>query len=79
MGIGFRELILILGMLGIMVLLVAAIVAGIVWLIGTASKPTKLVPRSASERLAELESLRKAGRITMAEYEKQRAAIVSSV
>jgi hypothetical protein len=75
MGIGFRELIFILIMLGVMVLLVA----GIVWLIGTASKPPNVTPRSASERLAELESLRRADRITAAEYEKQRAAIVSSI
>jgi hypothetical protein len=46
MGIGFRELIFILIMLGVMVLLVA----GIVWLIGTASKPPNVTPRSASER-----------------------------
>jgi hypothetical protein len=75
MGIGYRELMLILGMLAVMVLLVA----GIVWLIGTASKSPKVTPRSTSERLAELEALRKADRITAAEYEKQRAAIVSSV
>jgi hypothetical protein len=73
--IGFQELMVILGMLAVMVLLVA----GIVWLIGTASKPPKVPPRSAAERLAELESLRKAEKITAAEYEKQRAAIVSSI
>jgi uncharacterized membrane protein len=75
MGIGYRELMLLLGMLLLMVL----IVAGIVWLVGTASKPSRGVTRSAAERLAELESLRKAGQITAAEYEKQRAAIVASV
>jgi hypothetical protein len=69
----------ILIMLAVMVLLVAGIVAGIVWLIGTASKSPKVAPRSVTERLAELESLRKAERITAAEYEKQRAAIVSSI
>jgi uncharacterized membrane protein len=79
MGIGFRELMVILGVLGVMVLLVAAIVGGIVWLIGTASKSPKVTPRSTAERLAELESLRKAERITAAEYDKQRAAIVSSI
>jgi hypothetical protein len=75
MAIGFRELILLLGMLAVMVLLVG----GIVWLIGTASKPPEVSMRSASERLAELEALRKAERITAAEYEKQRAAIVSGI
>ena len=75
MGIGFRELLVILGMLAVVVLMLA----GIVWLIGTASKSPKVAMRSASERLAELESLRKAERITAAEYEKQRAEIVSSI
>ena len=75
MGIGFRELMMILGMLAIMVLMLA----GIVWLIGTASRSPKVAPRSVTERLAELESLRKADQITAAEYEKQRAAIVASV
>ena len=37
MGIGYRELLLLLGMLLVMVLMVA----GIVWLIGTASRPSK--------------------------------------
>ena len=72
---GYREVMLLLGMLAVMVLLIA----GIVWLVGTASKSPKVAPRSVSERLAELESLRKADRITAAEYEKQRAAIVSSI
>jgi hypothetical protein len=75
MGIGFRELLVILGMLAVVVLMLA----GLVWLIGTASKSSRVAPRSASERLAELESLRKAEQITAAEYEKQRAAIVASV
>ena len=75
MGIGYRELMVLLGMLAVTVLLVA----GIVWLIGTASKQPKVAVRSAAERLAELESLRKNGQITAAEYEKQRAAIVASV
>ena len=75
MGIGFRELIFILIMLAVMVLLIA----GIVWLIGTASERPKVTMRSSIERLAELESLRKAERITAAKYEKQRAAIVASI
>jgi uncharacterized membrane protein len=75
MGLGYREVMILLGMLLMMVL----IVAGIVWLVGTASKPSKVITRSAAERLAELESLRNGGQITAAEYEKQRAAIVASV
>lgn len=69
MGLGYKEVIFLLVMLAAVVLLIA----GIVWLVGSVSK------RSVAERLAELESLRKADRITAAEYEKQRAAIVSSV
>ena len=72
MGIGYRELMLLL-------LFMVLMVAGIVWLVGTASKPSKAITRSAAERLAELESLRNSGQITAAEYEKQRAAIVASV
>jgi len=75
MGLGYKEVMVLLSMLLMMVL----IVAGIVWLVGTASKPSKVITRSAAERLSELESLRKAGQITAAEYEKQRAAIVASV
>jgi hypothetical protein len=75
MGLGYKEVMVLLSMLLMMVL----IVAGIVWLVGTASKPSKAITRSAAERLAELESLRNGGQITAAEYEKQRAAIVASV
>lgn len=75
MGLGYREVMILLVMLAFMVL----IVAGIVWLIGSASKSPKVPLRSASERLAELEALKRAEQITAAEYEKQRAAIVSSV
>jgi hypothetical protein len=75
MVLGYREVMLLLGMLLMMVL----IVAGIVWLIGTASRPSRVIARSTAERLAELESLKKTGQITAAEYEKQRAAIVASV
>ena len=75
MAIGFRELIVIMIMLGCM----ALIIAGIVWLIGSVSKSSKVPMRSAAERLAELEALRKANQITAAEYERQRSAIVSSV
>jgi uncharacterized membrane protein len=71
MGIGYQEVMLLL----IMVL----IVVGIVWSVGRTSKSSKAITRSAAERLAELESLRKTGQITAAEYEKQRAAIVASV
>jgi hypothetical protein len=75
MGIGYREVLLLLAMIAFMVL----IIAGIVWLIGSVSKSARVAPQSASERLSELESLRKANQITAAEYERQRAAIVSSV
>lgn len=76
MAIGIWELIALLVMLAVMVL----VVAGIVWLlvrIGKSARGTAVRP--ASERLAELESLRKAERISAVEYEKQRATIVSSI
>jgi hypothetical protein len=79
MGIGYKELMILLGALAVAVLLVAGLIAGLIWLIGTASRSPKVPPRSAAERLSELESLRKADQITAAEYEKQRAAIVASV
>ena len=75
MGLGYREVMLLLGMLLVMVL----IVAGIVWSVGRASKSSRAITRSTAERLAELESLRNTGQITAAEYEKQRATIVASV
>ena len=46
MGIGYRELLLLLVMIAFMVL----IIAGIVWLIGSVSKSSKVAPRSASGR-----------------------------
>ncbi len=73
MVIGIKELILIVG-LGFL----ALVVAGIVWLINAASRPSRRA-RTVAELLAQLESLRKAEQITAAEYEKQRAAIVSSI
>ena len=79
MGLGYREVMVLLSMLLMMVLIVAGIVWLIVWLIRRTSKPSKAITRSAAERLAELESLRNGGQITAAEYEKQRAAIVASV
>ena len=75
MALGYREVMFI----GIMLVVVVFLVGGIVWLIGTASKASKVPVRSVAERLAELEALRKAGQITTAEYEQQRAAIVSSI
>jgi hypothetical protein len=73
--IGFAELLLLL--LAVPVLFIG----GVVWFLirsfrrssqGTGQRPVV-------ERLAELESLRKAGQISTEEYEKQRAAIISCV
>lgn len=72
--IGIRELILLMILFGITVI----VVIGIVWGLRSASKPLR-PSRTAAERLAELESLRKAEQITATEYERQRAAIVASV
>jgi cytochrome c-type biogenesis protein CcmH/NrfG len=75
--IGFWELIAILVMLGVM----ALFAAGLVWLLVRIFRKSarSSTVRPVAERLAELESLRKAEQITASEYEKQRAAIVSSI
>jgi hypothetical protein len=71
--IGFKELLLLPVLLAVPVLLIV----GLVWLLVRVFR--KASHRTATERLAELESLRKAGQITTDEYEKQRAAIVSGI
>lgn len=70
MAIGFWELLLLTPLL--VVLIVVA-----VW--GLRSSGGSGGRRSTADRLAELESLRNAGRISADEYEKQRASIISSV
>ena len=73
MGIGFRELM-------VLMILAAVGVVIILLIIRSAGKSIAATGRrTVAERLAELESLRKAEQITAAEYEKQRATIVSSV
>jgi hypothetical protein len=75
--IGFWELIAILIMLGVMALFTAGLVWLLVRIFGKSARGS--AARTVAERLAELESLRKAEQITASEYEKQRAAIVSSI
>lgn len=77
MAIGLWELIAILVMLAVMALFAAGLVWVLVRIFGKSARGS--AGRSVAERLAELESLRKAELITAAEYEKQRAAIVASV
>jgi hypothetical protein len=77
MGIGFRELIVLM----VLFALPCIVIVGAVWLVlrrNRASSSPK-VQRSAADRLAELESLRRAGHISTVEYEKQRASIISDV
>ncbi len=71
MGIGLVELMILL--------VVFAVIIFVVIMIRSSSKPSRVTGRTVAERLAELEVLRNAGQITAAEYEKQRATIVSSV
>ena len=75
--IGFWEMIAILVMLGVMALFAAGLVWLLVRMFGKSARSSAACP--VAERLAELESLRKAEQITASEYEKQRAAIVSSI
>ena len=71
MAIGFRELLVLIALSGIPLLLIGVLV----WLAVRWSKRS----RSAADRLAELEALRRAGTINPDEYEKQRATIIGSV
>jgi hypothetical protein len=77
MGIGIWELIFLLVLLAVAGLFIAAVV----WFANRAGGRSSASSRSrpAAERLAELESLHQGGRISDAEYEKHRAAIISSV
>ena len=72
MGIGYKELMILL-------VVFAVIIVAVLMMIRSSSKPSRVIGRTVAERLAELEVLRNAGQITVAEYEKQRATIVSSV
>lgn len=72
MGIGYKELMILLVLLAIVVFVV-------IMIIRSGSKPSRVSARTVGERLTELEALRNAGQITVAEYEKQRATIVASV
>lgn len=75
MGIGYRELIV------LMVLFAVAciVIVGALWLVLRRNKASPKVQRTVADRLAELESLQRAGHITTGEYEKQRASIISDV
>lgn len=72
MGIGIKELMILL-------VVFAVIIVVVVMIVRSSSKPSRVTGRTVAERLAELEVLRNAGQVTAAEYEKQRATIVSSV
>ena len=77
MGIGYRELILLILLFAVSSLVIVALI----WFVvrrnrGSASPGGE---RRAADRLAELESLRQAGHISTGEYEKQRASIISGV
>ncbi len=69
--LGFRELI-ILVIAFVFLVGVLAIVGYVVW---QAAKQTS----SPAARLAKLDKLRASGKITPAEYERQRASIISGV
>lgn len=71
MAIGFRELIVLMLLSGIPLLLIGVAVW---WIVRWIKRP-----RLAADRLAELETLRRAGTINADEYEKQRALIIASV
>ena len=70
-AIGFRELIVVMVLLAVLSILVVPAI----WFAVRRSRRS----RPAGERLADLESLRQAGRINTDEYDRQRAAIISSI
>ena len=77
MGIGFRELIVLMVLFAVPCI----VIVGVLWLVlrrNRASSSPK-VQRSAADRLAELEFLKRAGHISTGEYDKQRASIISDV
>ena len=68
--LGFRELLIILM---VMLVLALPVLIGLVWFLRSrrSSRP--------ESRLAKLEQLRASGTLTQAEYERQRASIISGV
>lgn len=63
-----------------LLLFVVLPLAAIVWLISRGLRSTGPSGKNtAAARLAELEALRRDGRITEEEYERQRASIISQV
>ena len=77
MGIGFRELIVLMFLFAVLCIAIV----GAIWLATRRNRSRSSLgsQRPAADRLAELESLRQAGHISTAEYEKQRASIISGV
>ena len=75
MGIGYRELIVLL------FLFIVPCIVIVIWLVKRRNRGSSLRgnQRPTAERLAELESLRRAGHISTGEYEAQRASIISGV
>ena len=77
MGIGYRELIILVWLFAVP----AVVIGVVVWLVARRSRASSQAgsQRPAADRLAELESLRRAGQITTDEYEKQRASIIARI
>lgn len=77
MAIGFRELMVLMFLLT----LSGIVAVGAVWLVSRRNRGRASLDRQrpTADRLAELESLRRAGHISTDEYEKQRTSIISAV
>lgn len=77
MGIGYRELIALMLLFAVP----AVVIGGVVWLVARRSRTSSQAgsQRPVADRLAELESLRRAGQISTDEYEKQRASIIARI
>jgi uncharacterized membrane protein len=80
MGIGFRELLVLVSILLVLLVVAWLFIASIIWFAKRRSRDSAVPEyRSVSARLAEIESLRRAGQISDDEYERQRASIIASV
>jgi hypothetical protein len=77
MAIGFRELVILMFLFAV----ACIVIVGAIWLVMRRNRGQSSLrsQRPAVDRLAELESLRRAGHISTGEYEKQRASIISGV
>ncbi len=81
MGIGYKELMILMSLFAVPCIVIGAVVWIIVRFVVQSSRRSSLPggPRVVADRLVELDSLLRAGHITTDEHAKQRASIISGV